>query len=188
MIEFLSCIHIHSEGEDLNEISKTKSIRMVPTLCGMASTDKWDNDKITFDFSYSKKSHEGMGRKMLHVYLPNVFWPFLTWWVGCVLKSILGVRARRLCTSWWRKWAPSLQTGNLTSTSNSYRCHSTKKKILKSWNWMFRACGLSHQSPFCIVCTRLGWRRLFTFHHQVKSRYTSYRWILINVYIYQWWN
>ena len=43
MIEFLSCIHIHSEGEDLNEISKTKSIRMVPTLCGMASTDKCDN-------------------------------------------------------------------------------------------------------------------------------------------------
>ena len=43
MIEFLSCIHIHSEGEDLNEISKTKSIRMVSTLCGMSSTDKWDN-------------------------------------------------------------------------------------------------------------------------------------------------
>ena len=40
MIEFLSCIHIHSEGEDLNEISKTKSIRMVSTLCGMSSTDK----------------------------------------------------------------------------------------------------------------------------------------------------
>ena len=41
MIEFLSCIHLHSEGEDLNEISKTKSIRMVPTLCGMSSTDKY---------------------------------------------------------------------------------------------------------------------------------------------------
>ena len=41
MIEFLSCIHLHSEGEDLNEISKTKSIRMVPTLCGMSSSDKY---------------------------------------------------------------------------------------------------------------------------------------------------
>ena len=48
MIEFLSCIHIHSEGEDLNEISKTKSIRMVPTLCGMSSTDKCDSNVLIF--------------------------------------------------------------------------------------------------------------------------------------------
>ena len=46
MIEFLSSIHVHSEGEELNEISKTKSIRMLPLLCGVASSDKGDGQKI----------------------------------------------------------------------------------------------------------------------------------------------
>ena len=40
MIEFMSCVHIHSEAEELSEISKTKSIRMLPMLCGLSSTDK----------------------------------------------------------------------------------------------------------------------------------------------------
>ena len=45
--EFLACIHLHTNEEDLGEISKMKTIRMVPLLCGLASRDKSDSQKIT---------------------------------------------------------------------------------------------------------------------------------------------
>ena len=35
--EFLACVHLHTDEGDLAEISKTKTIRMVPLLCGLAS-------------------------------------------------------------------------------------------------------------------------------------------------------
>ena len=36
-VEFLACVHLHTDEGDLAEISKTKTIRMVPLLCGLAS-------------------------------------------------------------------------------------------------------------------------------------------------------
>ena len=51
---------------------------------------------------------------------------------GLLLSRICpGVKVRKLCTSWWLKWAPSPQIGNLTSTSNSYRCQSSEDKMFK---------------------------------------------------------
>ena len=38
-----------------------------------------------------------------------------------------GARVKRLCTSWWMKWAPSPPTGDQTSTSNSFRWKKGKK-------------------------------------------------------------
>ena len=78
MIEFLSCIHIHSEGEDLNEISKTKSIRMVSTLCGMASTDKYGLITSLLMFSdflgelWIQEFVRGEGQKIVHKLMAEV--------------------------------------------------------------------------------------------------------------------
>lgn len=36
-VEFLACVHLHTDDGDLGEISRTKTIRMVPLLCGLAS-------------------------------------------------------------------------------------------------------------------------------------------------------
>ena len=44
--EFLACVHLHTNEEDLGDISKTKTIRMVPLLCGLASRDKTESQKI----------------------------------------------------------------------------------------------------------------------------------------------
>ena len=48
LIEFLACIHVHTNEEELGEISKTKTIRMIPLLCGLASRDKSDAQKVTY--------------------------------------------------------------------------------------------------------------------------------------------
>ena len=48
VLEFLACIHLHTEEEDLGEISKTKTIRMIPLLCGLASKDKSESQKIVY--------------------------------------------------------------------------------------------------------------------------------------------
>ena len=45
-LEFLACVHLHTNEEDLGDISKTKTIRMVPLLCGLASRDKTESQKI----------------------------------------------------------------------------------------------------------------------------------------------
>ena len=39
-------MHLHTNEEDLGDISKTKTIRMVPLLCGLASRDKTESQKI----------------------------------------------------------------------------------------------------------------------------------------------
>ena len=48
ILEFLACIHLHTEDEDLGEITKTKTIRMIPILCGLASRDKSESQKIVY--------------------------------------------------------------------------------------------------------------------------------------------
>ena len=50
MVEFLACIHLHAEEEDLNDIAKTKSIRMLPLVCGISSSDKGEGQKIVNKF------------------------------------------------------------------------------------------------------------------------------------------
>ena len=50
MLEFLACVHLHTNEEDLNDIAKTKSIRMIPLMCGIASGDKGEGQKIINKF------------------------------------------------------------------------------------------------------------------------------------------
>ena len=85
-----------------------------------------------------------------------------------------GARVKRLCTSWWMKWAPSPPTGDQTSTSNSFSWKVFFWK--KSSDFFFRACGLSRRSPFCIASTRRGWRRSSIFRRPVRSKSTLFRW------------
>ena len=44
----MACVHLHTNEEDLGEISKTKTIKMVPLLCGLASRDKSESQKIVY--------------------------------------------------------------------------------------------------------------------------------------------
>ena len=48
MMEFMACLHIHTGQEELGDISKTKTIKMIPLLCALASRDKSDSQKIVF--------------------------------------------------------------------------------------------------------------------------------------------
>lgn len=49
-VEFLACVHLHTDEGDLAEISKTKTIRMVPLLCGLASRCSETNTMNSTDF------------------------------------------------------------------------------------------------------------------------------------------
>ena len=50
LIEFLSSIHLHTSGEEVNAISKTKLVKMLPFLCGISSLDKEKEQKIIRKF------------------------------------------------------------------------------------------------------------------------------------------
>ena len=48
MMEFMACLHIHTSQEELGDISKTKTIKMIPLLCALASRDKSESQRIVF--------------------------------------------------------------------------------------------------------------------------------------------
>ena len=89
MMEFLACLHIHTSQEELGEISKTKTIKMIPLLCSLASRDKSDSQKIVFKVVREFGEEEGSDRNAEYYlkYLQGMFLESPITFLHCIHES-----------------------------------------------------------------------------------------------------
>ena len=89
MMEFLACLHIHTSQEELGDISKTKTIKMIPLLCSLASRDKSDSQKIVFKVVREFGDEEGSDRNAEYYlkYLQGMFLESPITFLHCIHES-----------------------------------------------------------------------------------------------------
>ena len=91
MMEYLACLHIHTSQEELGDISKTKTIKMIPLLCSIASRDKSDSQKIVFkvvrEFGEEEDSDSDRNAEYYLKYLQGMFLESPITFLHCIHES-----------------------------------------------------------------------------------------------------